>query len=412
MIGASSGRLSEQRREGVWPRVYRVRRGLLFAVRLLAALVLLGGVAVALALLRAPRSPPALALALLALVAVGVYVAARVGTGCIRLWEDAVEVVELTRRRRLRRDEIVGLRVVPLQYGFKQLVFELRGGRKPFKLDWAYESDPTLDAWLGQFPDLDAQERAAAESELLRSRELGPDEAARSRALGRARTVGRMLNGVSVAAGVWGWVFPRPYPVAIAVLGILPLFGLALLALGRGRYAFDTSRTEPRPSLIVTVMVPGLVLAMRAIRDLRIVDVAPLLLGAAVGAVAIVALVAAFDRKARKPWVLLLLAPLLAFYPGGGAALANALLDRAPPQVFRVAVRGKHVSTGKYTSYDLTLDPWGPVEKAESVDVGRQLYDVVATGDVVCVALQPGALGLRWFVVLRCPPPRPQRSLP
>lgn len=70
--------------------------------------------------------------------------------------------------------------------------------------------------------------------------------------------------------------------------------------------------------------------------------------------------------------------------------------------MFRVIVRGKHVSGGKHTGWNLELDPWGSVTERKGVDVGRRLYGAVSVGDRVCVALNPGALGARWYVVLRC----------
>ncbi len=65
-------------------------------------------------------------------------------------------------------------------------------------------------------------------------------------------------------------------------------------------------------------------------------------------------------------------------------------------------MRGKHASGGKQTSRYLELDPWGPVTERKDVAVGRRLHDAASTGDRVCVALHPGALGARWYVVLRC----------
>jgi hypothetical protein len=146
-----------------------------------------------------------------------------------------------------------------------------------------------------------------------------------------------------------------------------------------------------------------MVLALRAMVDLHVLDVAPLLAGAAIGGIAVTALVAVGEPKLRKIWWLALLAPLLSFYPWGVLATANAVLDRAEPEVFRVAVRGKHVSSGKHTSYELRLEPWGPVTELGTVEVARAVYDATPVGGQVCAVLRPGALGARWFVVLPCP---------
>jgi hypothetical protein len=39
---------------------------------------------------------------------------------------------------------------------------------------------------------------------------------------------------------------------------------------------------------------------------------------------------------------------------------------------------------------------------AETEDVGRRVFDRLNKGDVACVRLHQGALGIRWFEVDRC----------
>lgn len=81
--------------------------------------------------------------------------------------------------------------------------------------------------------------------------------------------------------------------------------------------------------------------------------------------------------------------------------------DPSTGQVIRVAVRDKHVSHGKSTTYSLDLPPWGPRTSAQSVSVSESLYDAVQPGDPVCVWLHPGALGQPWFTLHLCQPTDP-----
>ncbi|WP_437302636.1 hypothetical protein [Sorangium sp. So ce388] len=81
--------------------------------------------------------------------------------------------------------------------------------------------------------------------------------------------------------------------------------------------------------------------------------------------------------------------------------MANALLDRGDPEVFRVAVLDKRFCSGKGPRYTLRLAPWGPDQGGE-VTVDSDLYGAVEVGGAVCVTLRPGALGVRWFPVQRC----------
>jgi hypothetical protein len=177
-----------------------------------------------------------------------------------------------------------------------------------------YETDPVLEAWLGAIPNLDAEERARAEAELLRSPALGADPTERARNLSRARKVARTLNGFSLAVCAWGWFYPHPYSTAIVALGVIPPLGLATLLVGRGRYACDELRNDPRPSLMPAVMGPGLVLALRALLDVHVIDWQLLLVGAAVGGLALVCAIAVGARL-RRLWLPALFAPLVSGYP-------------------------------------------------------------------------------------------------
>jgi hypothetical protein len=206
-----------------------------------------------------------------------------------------------------------------------------------------------------------------------------------------------LLGGIAGAAlvllrppaGAPGWL--AVVPVAFALLGVYLLAALVVervvlheeaiefVELGRGRRRFRRDEIAGR-------------------------RVFPLQYGMEQGTLGIGALLAASDPALRRRVpALALLVALVAAYPWALLAQANALLDRSPRETFRVTVVGKHVSTGKHTSYELRLAPWGPVEEEEDADVGRATYEAVAVGDAVCALLRGGALGVRWYVVGRCP---------
>lgn len=395
------------RRDGVWPRTYRLARRWRVVLHALGALGLAAALAASVGAARDPEGEIAGPVLLVALGfgALGAYLLAAARRERLLLHADGIEVVELGRaRRRLRTDQIAGRRTLPLQYGMEKLVLERRErGEKPLSVNFLFERDPVLDAWLAAIPDLDAAERARAEAELLGSAALGADAPAREAALARARWLARGLKGAAIGAAAWGLLLPRPYPLAMAVLAVLPLAGLGLVLTGRGRWAVEERRNEVRPGVAAPLFLPGFVLMLRGLLDYQVVDVPRLLGWAALGAVALTALLVRGDGALRRRWfvpalIMLLVAP----YPWGALGAADVLLDDRPAETYEVAVLHKHVSSGKHTSYDLRLAPWGPVGEEQEVDVGSALYDEVEIGDLVCVQLRPGALGVRWFVVDRC----------
>jgi hypothetical protein len=71
--------------------------------------------------------------------------------------------------------------------------------------------------------------------------------------------------------------------------------------------------------------------------------------------------------------------------------------------MFTATVADKHVVRGRRSlSWHLVLAPWGPRTDATDVSVTRPLYDAVAVGGTVCVALRPGVLAIPWYRVAAC----------
>jgi hypothetical protein len=396
-------------REETWPRVYRPSRGHRLLLGGLGVLVLGGGIAGAVAaLLLEPQRGARLGLALLgaAFALLGAFLLAALRVERLVLHPDAIELVELGRgRRRLRKDESLGLRVLDAQYGQKVYVFELRGlGRKPLKTTMIVERDAVLDAWLAELPDLDAADRERSEAELLRSTTLGQDAPERRAALDAARKISRVATPVAIAVSAWGWLRPQPYPAAIAALAAVPLAALAILLARPGRFTVEGRRNDARPGLALPFLLPGIVLALRASLDLHVLDVRPIVLLTAAGATALALLLGIGDPALRTRWYGLPLLLLLygAPYCWGALAEANALLDRGARVEHRAGVLGKHVVSGKHTQHVVRLGPWGPRTSPDDVDVDAETYRALEPGDTACLDLAPGALRARWFVVRPC----------
>jgi TPR repeat protein len=70
--------------------------------------------------------------------------------------------------------------------------------------------------------------------------------------------------------------------------------------------------------------------------------------------------------------------------------------------MYNVAVLGKHVSTGKTTTYYLKIGPWGTSE-ADNVSVPRQVYDALAENRSACIYRHDGAFDVPWFFAALCP---------
>lgn len=390
-----------------YPRTYRMRSGWRIFLVLLGAVAIAGGGAAVWYFgtgheVRGPRDQLVLVSIGIAFLALGLYLVLDTIASRVTLTVDAMEIRDLLPPRRIRRDGIAGRRVLRTQHMNVLVLEPRRRDRRRIKLPLILDLDGAFVAWLDAIPDLDASEEARSEAEVLSAREPGRTEEEQLARIGRARRLARWGTVFATAAAVWGWFLPRPYPLAMAVLAILPWGAVLAAARSRGIIALDERRNEARPNLAIPLMLPGIVLFLRALLDVRLVDGRSALAAtAAASTVLTVAVLAADAGLRRRPWMILVLLLLLGGWGYGAPVEANVLLDGSRAEVFEARVLGKHVSRGRgWTTYDLELGPWGPRRQPEDAAVPREVYDAVEPGDVVLVQAKPGALGMPWFKVV------------
>ena len=123
---------------------------------------------------------------------------------------------------------------------------------------------------------------------------------------------------------------------------------------------------------------------------------------------AVLAVLGGLSRALGKSWFLkaagkLLLASALLFPALGYVVyeLANSLLDGGAAASFVLPVVEKHSSSGKHTSYYVTVESWRPGQYAHSFEVGYSIYSGVQKGRTrVHLTTRPGRLGHEWIVSL------------
>ena len=141
-----------------------------------------------------------------------------------------------------------------------------------------------------------------------------------------------------------------------------------------------------------------MILALRAVTDYEVIQspAAWTLYLALGGTLALAAYAVDPTVRAKKVNAVALFAFCLAY--GYGLAIeADTLFDRSEGTSFSAVVEGKRVRTGKRTTYNLEIGPWGPKTDSSRLRVSRFTYEPIQRGDVVFITLQKGALGVRWF---------------
>ncbi len=207
------------------------------------------------------------------------------------------------------------------------------------------------------------------------------------------------MNYAGIAVGLWAFLYPRPYELLMVLCAIFPLAGVIILVQSNGLVRFDERKGSAHPAIIRMFMMPSLALALRSL-DFSFVDAKLLLLPiAAITAVLAGLILAKTKEFADKPWSRLLPIIFVAVYACGLTVMGNCLFDQSQPEVFTVQVIGRHVSSGRSTSYHVMLAPWGPVAEAKDVTVPRAQYKQIAVGQEVHVAKKAGILRIPWFYI-------------
>jgi hypothetical protein len=394
-----------------YPRTYRYAPWVLVLGPLMGLFFLGIAFVGSFALWRSSSPPPSYQLPLILL---GLLVPAALGGWCfigvfrskLVLTADAVEVHGAFRVRRMARADIAGRRTQALQYGQQLTVLRSRDPRAPeLKISQSMRTDATWNAWLAALPDLDAQAARDLEAEVAANPELGQTPEERLARLAAARKLARSATFVTYAVAAWAYFYPRPYGAALLAVAALPWLAIVLVARSRGLLRIDSQRNDPRPSLALAVILPGIALLMRSLTDVGMFELWYVLAYAALVAGLITWAALTSDAALRaRPWAALLLCAVAGCpYGYGAVVLGNAELDHSAGTDYRVAVLERHMSRGgRSTYYYLLLGRWGARTEPAQERVPRDLYLQAAPGSSVCIHRGAGALAIPWYVVRSC----------
>lgn len=229
--------------------------------------------------------------------------------------------------------------------------------------------------------------------------DLPPEEAAQ-RIAGLRRLARWLTAAAFVLPGAYLFL-PDPDHLLLAMMLAAPWAAVGLVWRFRPLYQFDGRRSDPRPTLVHLLVLPGFALAigvgLAGVSPVHWQALLPLTCG---GALALTGAAVSVDpRLTRQPVSIIAMVLLTAPYGGGAGMQLNVRLDSSVAQVYPVKVISKevHHSAKSGDSWYLRLAPWGPVTQPRSFRVPYVRYRATHTGEVVCVLLHAGALGIPWY---------------
>ncbi|MGJ5816635.1 hypothetical protein [Paludibaculum fermentans] len=330
-----------------------------------------------------------------AFVALGVYLLLSVFLSRIVLFEDRIEVVELTNTKVLRREEIRGWKTHPAP---GLVFFPKESARSPISFALLFPIDTTFAQWLYTLPCLDANNRKSSRAEIRNNTRLGSTPGVRMRALATGRRIALAINAVASLLSLWAFLRPVPYEPLMISLILSPWIAGGAVKLSRGLFRIDGFRDDDHPHVAYAILFPSMSLALRSLSDYDLLNSIPIAWCAVIAGILLWLLLCAIDPSSRAKGATAVAILAVSLGHGYGTAVqTNAMLDTSPEIAYDAVMKEKRVSSGKSITYQLDLAPWGPSRKETRIRVGQLTFQRVQPGDLIHLAVRKGALGARWY---------------
>jgi hypothetical protein len=323
----------------------------------------------------------------------------------VTLWPDRIAIRRISRTIEIPRENIVGR--WPL--GDTETLFW--GASAPYEttsLPRFLNSDAHLDSWMGSLPDYRTLRRQTEERDAAADPSLGAMPAERLALLKKGRQLEGLAYALVAVTGAWALFYPVPYDWALLTVCATPWVALVLPRCFGLNRIFGPGR--PRPTLAVGVsLVCGMLIALPSpffLTNIFVLDWQRAVWITVGVAMALTAVFACHDVRLRRPRKSLLVTLIaMCLYSVGAVFSANVFLDDARAEVFNVPVTHKEASGSKLRArryLKLGPSPREDVALDGEVRVSARFYDAVRVGQSLCINLQPGALGIRWYTIDDC----------
>ncbi|HEY4149716.1 MAG TPA: hypothetical protein VGM41_12340 [Chitinophagaceae bacterium] len=383
---------------------YRIAKAGRITVVILAIIFVVGGGAFIVSSFAAGAKTPLFFFILgLILAATGVYSYLDTMKTKLTIDDDSITLQKAFSTRSLLRSDIKGYR-----QGEKNIVFIIpkEGAGKQIQLSGYFERRKEIMVWLKKnYPDVDTIEYEAETKTILANENFGVTEGERENNLAKARKVSTWASTVGIGISFWVFIYPKPYEPLLIALAILPWVGVYITWYFKGLVRFDTRKKSAWPSVSFVLYFPALALLLRAILDYDLYIFGkiwtPLLASTLIVTLVFFTICKkAVGEEKSKALVMGVGALIAGCYSFGLIVLSNCYYDSSKPDSFQVQVTGKHITTGKHTSYYLTLSPWGRFSEEKDQSVRRSFYEEVQTGQSLHVHLHEGRWHIPWYFVM------------
>ncbi len=317
------------------------------------------------------------------------------------LTEQSLDYKNILFSRSIQLNEIKGFRIDD-----KHLILEAKTpGVKRIKISKYFGNlGELVDILASKYPDLDELEMGESYQHIIEDNTFGFSVAERQTQFQNARRSAKVLNWVAGIIAAWTFFYPKPYLAAVVASMLCPIAAVLLVKLFKGLIHIDEKKNSPLPSVFLAFFFSSITLFLRALFDFNIYDngkvwwLLALMTVLLSGALFIVHHEFGW-QKGQGIFTALGFVVIIAAYSYGALSCTNCALDQSNAAVFHAQILEKNKSTGKTTTYNLSLAPLDFNHPLDKVQVDKVTFQRVAKGDTVRVLFFEGRWGIPWLEV-------------
>ena len=314
---------------------------------------------------------------------------------------DSLTMITGFSNRSLLFQEVQGFRK-----GDKGTLILVPASGKSLEISKYIEGFDTIEYWVGEkFKDLDAATLQEETEEILNNENFGFTEEERERKLASAKSIAKAANAVGVGYLLWLLFYPKPYEIMMFVGIALPVVALLVTKYFNGLMRLDSDTKSAYPSVAILIYIPCFCLMISGlsydIYEYNHIFVPVAAITVVLFLFCLVAAKQAMVAMKNNVFVMGFMAVCFCAYAYGVTTFINCHYDKSAATIYNVSVTDKRISTGKHTTYYLTLSSWGRFASPEETSVGHHFYESVSIGDTLQVNLMKGNLDIPWYSLSR-----------
>ncbi len=379
---------------------YRIAKGWRITVAVFGAVLIIGGVFFLIKAFTGPTFPAGLGIFLaIFLISLGTITYLDTIRTLFIIDGYNLRIVRLRKTRSVLLKEIDGYRT-----GDKNTFFiVLKKGDRSIQLPQYLERREELIGWFQEkYEDVDERDKANETEALLDNDQFGLTREDRASRLATAKRISYIATGAGALLFFWALFDPEPFDLIMIILLAAPWIAVYITWYYKGLMKLYKTKSSPYPSLVYLIFLTILAALVTVLNAYSLYAFGQhawsLLLGITL-TVTVISITACRQAIATSGKVLVygIVFAIAGMYSYSLLIFSNCRYDRSFDHAYHVKVTHKRISSGKSTSYYLSLSPWGKYADGNELSVSKSFYNQVNTHDDLTVFLRKGQWGIPWY---------------